>query len=93
MNERRVPIGVLAIVPMAISFGLYAFTTQEEVPDPTAAPDATATVEVRHAEATAFPDYGKPPSPRSRRRPRRRCPRRRGGGCRHGRSTTAPGCA
>lgn len=58
MHERRVPIGVLAIVPMAISFGLYAFTTQEEVPDPAAAPDATATVELPvTAEATAFPDY------------------------------------
>ena len=46
MNPRRLPIGVLMIVPIVLGFGLYAFTGQaQEVEDPNATPSATATAD------------------------------------------------
>ncbi len=43
MNPRRLPIGVLMIVPIVLGFGLYAFTgSAQQVEDPNATPTATA---------------------------------------------------
>ncbi len=42
MNERRLPIGVLTIVPVVIGMALYAFTGQAQVEDPAAAAMQTA---------------------------------------------------
>jgi Tol biopolymer transport system component len=53
MSERRFPLGLLAIVPIVIGFGVYAFTAQAEVPDPNATPTATST-----GAATATPSDG-----------------------------------
>ncbi|MEX2225865.1 MAG: hypothetical protein WEB52_05375 [Dehalococcoidia bacterium] len=41
MSERRFPIGLLLIAPVALGFAVYAFTGQAQVLDP----DATATIE------------------------------------------------
>src|SRR5512134_1554996 len=44
MNPRRLPIGVLMIIPIVLGFGLYAFTGQaQEVEDPAATPAGDAT--------------------------------------------------
>ncbi len=54
MNPRRLPIGVLMILPIVCGFGLYAFTTQaEEVEVPNATATPTATVDDIDAVRTA----------------------------------------
>lgn len=48
MNVRRMPIGVMVGAPLLIGLGVFAFTTQEPVTDPSAATptaDASATAE------------------------------------------------
>lgn len=53
MAARRAPLGLLIIVPVVVGLGVYAFTGQEPVVDPTATQQAaTAT-----PEATATVDY------------------------------------
>lgn len=42
MDARRMPIGVMVGAPLLIGLGVFAFTTEEPVPDP-GAPDASAT--------------------------------------------------
>jgi Tol biopolymer transport system component len=54
MSERRLPIGVLAIVPLVIGLGVYAFTGQQQIVDPNATPTATAGASAT-AEATVAP--------------------------------------
>lgn len=54
MAARRVPVGLLAIVPVALGLCVYAFTDQEPVVDPSATPEATATVT---PEATPTVDF------------------------------------
>ena len=43
MEARRAPIGVLLIVPVVVGLGLYAFTAQEPVVDPSATPEVSVT--------------------------------------------------
>ncbi len=57
MKERRLPIGVLAIVPVVIGMGVYAFTGQAQVEDPAVPAAQTAQAATQTAEApTWFPD-------------------------------------
>ncbi len=67
MNERRLPLGVLVIIPIAIGFGVYAFTGQGTVP-PAGTPTASGVGDVTGTAlagwtATAVPETGAPMSP------------------------------
>ncbi len=59
MSERRLPIGVLAIVPVVIGMAVYAFTGQAQVEDPGVAATQTAEASASltpEATPTWFPD-------------------------------------
>lgn len=80
MNERRLPIGVLTIVPVVIGMALYAFTGQAQVEDPAAAATQTAEAAaslIPVATPTWFVDSppqwtpGPEPPPSPTQRPRR----------------------
>lgn len=53
MAARRAPVGLLIIVPVVVGLGVYAFTGQEPVADPSATPEASATAT---AEVSPTPD-------------------------------------
>jgi hypothetical protein len=60
MNPRRLPIGVLMIVPIVLGFGLYAFTgSAQEVEDPnaTATPTADGLADARRSVDEAYDGY------------------------------------
>jgi hypothetical protein len=43
-HQRRFPIGLLLMAPVALGFAVYAFTGQAQVPDPNATPTTDATL-------------------------------------------------
>jgi hypothetical protein len=63
MNPRRLPIGVLMVIPIVLGFGLYAFTGQaQEVEDPNATsptpvPTLDRFIDPRRSVDDAYADY------------------------------------
>ena len=54
MSNRRLPLGLIIIAPIAAGFGLYAFTGQAEVKNPNETPTTTASATVDASIATAI---------------------------------------
>ncbi|HEU5324040.1 MAG TPA: hypothetical protein VFX28_24775 [Methylomirabilota bacterium] len=65
MAERRLPIGLIAIVPVIAGFAVWAFTGQQPVADPDATPTASsqATATPASAATPPSPPAATPPSP------------------------------
>jgi hypothetical protein len=58
MSERRFPIGVLAVIPVVVGMGVWAFTGQAQVEDPAVQATQTAQAEASLTpEPTATPDW------------------------------------
>jgi len=68
MSQRRFPLGLIVMAPLALGFGVYAFTGQAQVPDPdaatpTASATATATADGGLAGTATAVAEATPPSP------------------------------
>ncbi len=60
MPKRRLPLGVIAIIPLVVGFGAYAFVAPEPTPTPAGEPGATASA-VAGDPSPAPPTFTSPP--------------------------------